>query len=249
MEMRNATLLGMLGGALLVIALAAGAFAGVTLNQPPLAQAQGSGVPGMRQVTVVGSGEAHVAPDMATVQLGVENNAPTAQEALAQNTAQAQAILDQLKQLGVAAKDLQTSGFTIYPTYSNDNRTVTGYTVSNMVSVMIRDLSKAGTLLDQVVSAGANRVYGISFGLSDPKAAQAQARDAALAEASAKATQLAKGTGATVGSVLVITENIGAVTPLPAMLAGRADMAGAPVPVQPGEQTVTAQVQVTFELR
>ena len=249
MENRNTTLLGLLGGALLVIALAAGAFGGMAFTKPAPAQAQGSGVPGMRQVTVVGSGEAQLAPDMATVQLGVETTAPTTKEALAQNTTQAQAIIDQIKQLGVVAKDIQTSGFNIYPTYNSDNRTVTGYTVSNMVVVTIRDLSKAGTLLDQVVSAGANRVYGVSFGLSDPKAAQAQARDAALAEASAKAAQLAKGTGATVGSVLVITENIGAVTPVPAMLAGRADMAGAPVPVQPGEQTVTAQVQVTFELR
>ncbi|NTU84456.1 MAG: SIMPL domain-containing protein, partial [Chloroflexales bacterium] len=116
METRNATLLGLLGGALLVIALAAGAFAGVMFTRPAPAQAQGSGVPGMRQVTVIGSGEARIAPDMATVQIGVETTAPTTQEALAQNTAQAQAIIDQLKQLGVADKDLQTRGFNIYPT-------------------------------------------------------------------------------------------------------------------------------------
>lgn len=251
METRNATLLGVLGGALLVIALAAGAFAAVALNRPAAAQAQGTGVAGMRQITVVGNGEARVAPDMATVQIGVETSAPTTQEALAQNTAQAQAIIDQVKQLGVADKDVQTSGFNIYPTYDNEGRSVTGYTVSNMVLVTIRDLAQAGALLDQVVQAGANRVYGVSFGISDPKAAQAQARDAAVADARARADQLAQAGGAGVGMVLVISENIGGAVPVPMpMMDARAEAVGsAAVPVQAGEQTISAQVQITYELR
>mgnify|MGYP001266111148 CR=1 FL=1 len=251
MENRNAALFGALGGALLVIAVAAGAFAGGALTRPAAAQAQGVGVTGMRQVTVIGTGEARVAPDMATVQIGVETTAPTTQEALAQNTAQAQAIIERIKQLGVGDRDVQTSGFNIYATYDNEGRNVTGYTVSNTVSVTIRDLAQAGDLLDQVVQAGANRVYGISFGLSDPKAAQAQARDAAVADAKSKAEQLAKAGGAGLGTVLVITENIGSSAPVPMpMLDARAEMAaGAPVPVQAGEQVITAQVQITYELR
>lgn len=250
METRNSTLLGALGGALLVIALAAAAFAGVALSRPAPAQAQSVGVPGMRQITVVGAGEARVAPDMASVQIGVETSAPTTQEALAQNTAQAQALIDKVKELGVAEKDVQTSGFNIFPNYSEDGRTVTGYTVSNIVSVTIRDLAQAGALLDQVVQAGANRVYGVSFGVSDMKAAQAQAREAAVTDARARAEQLAQAGGASVGQVLVITENIGAAmpVPMPAMMADRAE-AGAAVPIQTGEQTIGAQVQVTYELR
>lgn len=251
METRNPTFMGVLAGALLVVVLALGALIGIVLTRPSPAQAQnGSGVPGMRQITVVGSGESRVAPDMATVQIGVETTAPTTQEALAQNTAQAQAIIDQVKQLGVADKDIQTSGFNIYATYTNDGRTVTGYTVSNMVSVTIRDLAAAGDLLDKVVQSGANRVYGVSFGVSDPKAAQAQARDAALADARARAEQLAQGAGAQIGAVLVISENVGAppVMPMPAIAADQA-VGGAPVPVQAGEQVVPASVQVTFELR
>ncbi len=250
METRNSTLLGALGGALLVVALAAGAFAGGALTRPSAAQAQGVGVPGMRQITVVGSGEARVAPDMASVQIGVETSAATTQEALAQNTAQAQAIIDRVQELGVAEQDVQTSGFNIYPTYGEDGRTVTGYTVSNMVSVTIRDLAQAGAMLDQVVQAGANRVYGVSFGVSDMQAAQAQAREAAVADARARAEQLAQAGGASVGQVLVISENIGAAmpVPMPAMMADRAE-GGAAVPVQAGEQTIGAQVQITFELR
>jgi uncharacterized protein YggE len=251
MDTRNSTLIGVLSGALLVAVLALGALAGIMFARPSAAQAQGTGVPGMRQVTVVGSGEARVAPDMATVQLGVETTAPTTQEALAQNSAQAQAIVDQLKQLGVDEKDIQTSGFNIYATYNDDGRTVTGYTVSNTVSVTIRNLAQAGELLDTVVQSGANRVYGVSFGVSDPKAAQAQARDAALADARARAEQLAQGAGAQIGAVLVISENIGAppVMPMPAMAAADQAVGGAPVPVQAGEQVVNASVQVTYELR
>ncbi len=250
METRNPTLIGVLAGALLVAVLALGGLAGLVLARPAPASAQGSGVGGMRQVTVVGSGESRVAPDMASVQLGVETTAPTTQEALAQNTAQAQAIIEQLKQLGVADKDIQTSGLNIYATYNNDGRSVTGYSVSNNVTVVIRNLAQAGDLLDKVVQAGANRVYGVSFGVSDPKAAQAQARDAAMADARARAEQLALASGAQLGTVLVITESIGAGPVLPRpMMDARAEAAGAPVPVQAGEQVVAASVQVTYELR
>ena len=244
-------IISLLAGALLVAVIALGALAGFALTRPSAAQAQAVGVPGMRQITVVGSGEARVAPDMATVQIGVETTAPTTQEALAQNTAQAQAIIDQVRQLGVEERDIQTSGFNIYPTYDNEGRQVTGYTVSNMVSVTIRDLAQAGALLDQVVQAGANRVYGVSFGVSDQAAVMAQARAAAMADAKARADQLAGAGSASVGQVLVITENVGAAPPPPIMMAdARAEMAaGAPVPVQAGEQAFTVQVQVTYELR
>ncbi len=251
MELRTTTLVGVLAGALLVAVLALGALAVLTFTRPAPAQAQSIGVPGMRQVTVVGKGEVRVTPDLATVQLGVETAAPTVQEALAQNTAQAQAIIDQIKALGVEDKDIQTSSFNIYANYSSEGRTITGYTVSNIVMVTIRNLQQAGDLLDRVVQVGANRVYGISFGLSDPSDAQAQARDAAMADARARADQYAQAGSATLGNVLVITENLGSspVVPVFADMRGEGAQAGAPVPVQAGEQLITAQVQVTYELR
>lgn len=251
MTTRNPTLVGLIAGVLMVAVAALGAFAGLALARPSGVQAQSLGVPGMRQITVIGSGEARVAPDMATVQIGVETSAPTTQEALAQNTAQAQTIIDQVRQLGVAEGDIQTSGFNIYPTYNENGREVTGYTVSNMVSVTIRDLEQAGALLDQVVQAGANRVYGISFGVTDTKAVTSQARAAAMADAKARADELAGAGGASVGQVLVITENIGSTPlPMPMMADARAEMAaGSAVPVQAGEQLFTVQVQVTYELR
>ena len=117
METRNATILGMVGGALLVVALVAGAFGAVALTNSAAVQAQTGGVTAMRQVTVVGQGEIRVTPDQATVQIAVETNAPTTGEALEQNNRQSQTVIDQIKQLGVAAQDIQTSGFNIYATY------------------------------------------------------------------------------------------------------------------------------------
>lgn len=247
MENRNPTLIGALAGALLIAVLALGAIGAALISRPSSAQAQA--VSGMRQITVVGSGEVRVTPDTASVQIGVDTTAPTTQDALAQNTAQANAIIEKIKALGVAEKDIQTSGFNIYPTYSDDGRQVTGYTVSNQVNVTIRDLAQAGNLLDQVVQAGANRIYGVSFTVADPAATLAQARDKAVTDAKARADQLAQGSGATVGQVLVISENVGSspVVPLPVM--ERAVAADSSVPMQAGEQSYTAQVQVTYELR
>lgn len=250
MTTRTPSLVGVLAGALLIAVLALAGLVGLFVVRP--AQAQSSGVTGMRQVTVVGNGESRVAPDIATVQIGVETAAPTTQEALAQNSSQANAIIEQIKQLGVAEADIQTSGFNISSNYDTDGRTISGYTVSNMVSVTIRDLAQAGALLDQVVQAGANRIYGVSFGLSDPKAAQIQARDAAMADARARAEQLARAGGASIGQVLVISENIGSapVMPLPMMADARMEQGvGSAAPVQAGEQIISGQVQVTFELR
>jgi uncharacterized protein len=250
MENRNPTLIGALVGALLIAVLALGAIGAALITRPTAVAAQPAGVPGMRQVTVIGSGEVKVTPDTASVQIGVETSAPTTKEALEQNTAQANAIIAQIKALGVADKDIQTSGFNINPTYDTNMRQVTGYTVSNQVGVTIRDLAQAGSLLDQVVQAGANRIYGVSFSVADPSAALAQARDKAVADAKARAEQLAKGSGASVGLVLVITENVGSSPVVPMPMLDRAVAAGAaPVPMQAGEISYSAQVQMTYELK
>src|SRR5690349_18656530 len=110
---------------LLLLAILAGV-GGLLYARPATAQAS-AGVPGMRQVSVAGHGEVKGRPDTATVQIGVETDAATAKDALAQNTAQAQAIQQKLKELGVADKDLQTSNFGVSPAYGTDGRQVTGY--------------------------------------------------------------------------------------------------------------------------
>lgn len=227
------------------------ALAAVGLLRPAQTVTAQPGVSNMPQIVVIGTGEVKVEPDIATITIGVETKAPTTQEALAQNSAQAQAIIDRIRQLGVEAKDIQTTGLNIYPFYDEQGQNIIGYTVSNMVNVTIRNIAQAGDLIDQVVQVGANRLYGVSFGVSDTEAVMAQAREAAVANARARAEQMARASGASLGRVLFITENFGA-SPIPVPM--MADAYGAPAarsapPVQPGQQTYSATVQITFELR
>lgn len=220
----------------------------VALSYTRTASAQTGGVTAMRQVTVVGHGEVQAQPDTATVQIGVQTQAADAKDALAQNTQQTQAVLAKLKDLGIAEKDLQTSNFSINPTYDNEGRQVTGYTVSNMVSVTIRNLEQAGTLLDQVVQAGANSIYGITFSVANPEEVLNQARAQAIQNAQTRATQLAQAAGTSAGEVLVITENIGSAPPVP-MMARDTAASGSAAPIQAGQQTLSVDVQVTYALR
>lgn len=246
MTQRMLTTIGLIAAALLVAVLV-GVFA-LLFARPATAQTQG--VTGMRQVTVVGHGEAKGRPDTATVQIGVQTQAPDAKDALAQNNQQTAAVQAKLKELGIEDKDIQTSNFNINPTYDNDGRKVSGYAVSNTVSVTIRNIDQAGALLDQVVQAGANSIYGINFSVSNPEDLLGQARTAAVQNANARATQLAQAGGAAVGEVLVITENVGSAPPMPMMARAEAGMAAdSSVPVQAGEQTLSVDVQVTYALR
>ena len=237
------------GGVIAALIVGAAAL-GATLARPTPTQAAQAGGGVVRQITVVGTGETKAAPDRATIQLGVQSEAQTAQDALTDNSAKMAALINKLKELGVDPKDIQTSNFSVSPTYSNNGRTVTGYQVTNTVGVVIRDVAKAGDMLDKVVSAGANTIYGIAFSINDPKALQEAARNQAIADARTRAQAMAQAAGGTVGQILTISETIG----MPPPIMGRAmdtgaGAAGGAAPIETGEQTVTAQVQITFELR
>jgi hypothetical protein len=242
--------------ALIGLAISAGTLT-VLLTRPQTAQGASQTPIGgaqvvnsaIRQITVVGQGEAKGAPDTASIQLGVQTESATAREALTSNNTQMQALVAKLKELGIADKDIQTSNIAIYPRYDNNGRAVEAYQVSNTVTVRIRDITATGALLDQVVDAGANNINGISFMINDPRQIQQTARDAAIADARARAEAMAKAAGVTLGQVLAISETVGQPV-VPLMARAEAAMAAdASVPIQSGEQTINAQVQMTFELK
>jgi uncharacterized protein YggE len=219
--------------------------AGALIARPAIAQGEAA-VPDRRQITVVGRGEVKGQPDTASIQIGVTTEATTAQEALTQNNTQAQAIYAKLAELGIEPKDIQTSNFSIFPSYDDKGREITGYRVNNSLTVTIRNVDQAGALLDQVVEVGANQIQGISFSVSDPSGLQEQARLQAIQDASARAAQLAQAANATLGKVLIITENVGSRPLLPTAI--EAVDTGAGVPIQPGQQQVSVAVQVTYAL-
>jgi uncharacterized protein YggE len=209
---------------------------------------------GIQTVSVSGHGETTVAPDTASISLGVDVTKPTLSEAQAQATDQATAVIATLKAAGIAAKDIQTTSYNVNILYDTsrhgDPNQVQGYEVTNQLQVTVRDTAKLGQLLDQAVKAGANDVSGISFFVDDQTAAASEARRLAVEDAHTKAEELATAAGLTLGPVITITE--GAETPvipmypMPEAAMAKADAA---VPVEAGSSTVAVDVSIAYELR
>ena len=204
-------------------------------------------------ISVTGNGQASAAPNMAQIQLGVVSEAPSAREATTANNQAMQALLTQLKEQGIDKRDVQTVQFDVSPMYQQEgprrgrSPNITGYRVTNQVSVRVRDLEKLGEILDLVVEEGANQISGIQFSIDKSEELQDQARRLAIDDAKRKAAVLAEQAGAKVGRVLSIQDH--AYEPRP--MYGRAmAMAAeaASVPIATGEQVISATVQVTYAL-
>jgi len=238
--------------ALVITALVAGA---VLLSACGAPAAQSNVAAPTRSITVVGQGKASGTPDVAHISIGVETSGASAQEAVNANRAQMTTLLQKIKAAGIAAKDIQTSNFSIYADQGKvDGMPSTGvgagvitYRVTNQVNLTVRDITKLGDVLDQAVSAGANSVYGVSFEVDDPSKLEATAREKAVVDAKARAETLAKLNGVSVGEVLTVSEVLGGVGPLYA----RVDVAamGGGTPIQPGEFEVNVSVQVTYSIK
>ncbi|MBN9554673.1 MAG: SIMPL domain-containing protein [Alphaproteobacteria bacterium] len=207
--------------------------------------------PSPRIITMAGHGEARAVPDTAMVSAGVHAQAPTAAAALAANTTRMQAVMAALKKQGVPDKDIQTSNFSISPQYANGNGEaprITGYQANNQVEVRLEDVKKVGTVLDALVSAGANQMNGLSFSIRDDAALLAKARSAAVEEARLKAETFAKAAGVSLGAILSISESGGGMPPRP-MYAAPMMVRDKAVPVALGEQSVDADITITWEIK
>ncbi|MEM9394075.1 MAG: SIMPL domain-containing protein [Pseudomonadota bacterium] len=212
------------------------------------AVAQGSGE---RTILVSGEGVVTASPDIATVRLGVTTQDANAGTALSENSAQMEAVMENLTESGIELRDIQTSDFSVQPVYdrnANGNRSeIVGYSVRNILSVRVRDLDGLGALLDAVVGDGSNTLQGLTFGLSDPDAKQKLAEAAAVTDALSRARGMAEAAGLSLGPVLHI-EAVGSAIPRPqAEMAIRAADSGA-VPIARGELAIRAQVRVTVSL-
>ena len=198
-------------------------------------------------VTVTGEATVSVAPDTSIIRIGVTSLGKTAREASDANARQMTSVLAAIKDSGIADKDVQTSQLSLQPQY-DPNRPgaahLTGFQVTNRVSVKIHDIGKLPAILDHAIAAGANEMSGIEFPVSDQSKLLDQVRDEAITDAHRKAEIYAKAAGAKVGRAVAISEG-GASPPQP--IAMQAMRAGG-VPVAPGEQTLRAQVTVSYEL-
>jgi hypothetical protein len=202
-------------------------------------------------ITVTGSATASARPDAAEVSAGVITQAPTAAQALAQNTAAMQKVLKAIADLGIADRDVQTMGISVSPQRAQPRPgvqqplgAIAGYEVMNQVRVRVRDLAVLGRLLDALVAQGANALGGISFSIADPTPLLQQARSKAVADALQKAQAYAAAAGVKVGRVIAIRDaSIGVPRPMAARV-----MASAPAPVAPGEQELEVSVSITYAI-
>lgn len=207
-----------------------------------------------RTMTITATGKASAAPDIATINMGVRTEGKTAQLALVENSKRMSGLLASLKQAGLEDKDIQTSQFSVSPQYANrrDRSTnepplVIGYMISNQVHVIVRDLDKLGTILDQVVASGANQMNGISFAFDDPTPLLDEARRKAVVEANRKATLYAEAAGVMLGPILQFSEHGGS-APRPMQTMARMESLAA-VPIAVGESEISAGVSITYEIR
>ena len=202
---------------------------------------------------VRGVAEARERPALRTaVGAGVQ---PAVGDAAAENNKVTTQVLEALKELGIDEKDIQTSGYSVFSErYSPDGTasTETQYRVTNTVNVLIRDLDKVGAVLDASIAAGANNIYGVEFLLDDPTAARSAARQMAVENAAATATELAGLTGVKVGPIVSISEvignNGGMYSNQFTQFSTGASSGRLPTPVEPGQLRLTMQLQVTYEL-
>lgn len=210
-------------------------------------------------MTLSGIGVVRSAPDMATITTGVVTQSSTAREALDANTAAMAELVEVLRAAGLENRDIQTSDFNVNPQYVYSDRRdengytlppmISGYQVSNNVTIRVRDLDSLGSVLDQAVTVGANTITGISFSVADPAKLYEEARRRAVADAVSKAQVYADAANVRLGSIESITEQDNYMPPQPMMRAAAMEFdIGSAVPVEAGELTHTITTTITWEI-
>ncbi|MGH9305751.1 MAG: SIMPL domain-containing protein [Acidimicrobiales bacterium] len=228
---------------------------GVTLSAcGSSAVASGTTKPGCggssAKLTVTGSGMATGTPDQLTLQVSLDVTGPTAKAALADNSDKTSAAINALKGSGVPAADIQTTGLSIRPHYSvvHNVPTPDGYEVVNSITAKLSDLTKAGSTID-ALAANSLRVDSLNFSIKDPRPVQDQARTDAVHQAVSHARSMVAATGGHLGSLCSLTDNpsttyhqgfnqLNSATPA----------ARAPVPLQPGILSETANVTLVYSI-
>jgi hypothetical protein len=232
--------------AVALIALLASACGPTTINQ--------AAQPPQRIISVSGSGQANLVPDIAYIYIGVHTEKPTASDAVKENNIQTQRMIQALKDFGIDVKDIRTTNFSIWPQdkYNPSTGLPSGektYVVDNTVYVTVRALNKLGDLLDTVVTAGANTINSIQFDVADKSKAIKTARAEAVKNAKAQAQELADAAGVKLGEVQSISFYDSSPTPIFDGKGGGAATEAAAVPIQPGQLTFTVTVSMTYAIK
>ena len=201
-------------------------------------------------ISISGTGEGTAVPDILELTVGVRTEAPSSGQALSRNNQDMDSLIEMLKKSGIPDKDIRTRNVRLYPDYKSEDgeRRVAGYTAVNTVRVTIREIEKAGTIIDQAVRAGGNTVEGMRFFIEDPGLYAEEARKSAFEDARRKAEQLAELAGMELDTVMSLSESSHLPSPVTPSIMREAKTA-ASVPVEPGVQSVRVNVQVTWSMK
>lgn len=204
--------------------------------------------------TVTGTGKITMKPDIAVTSLGVQSTGATAKLAQDDLNKNINAVSAAVKKLGVDEKDIQTTNYTVHPTYdyTNGKQRITGYQANGNLSVKIRQMEKANDVIDAGTAAGANVVSGITFDVDDKVAAQNEGRKLAVADAKAKAENAARVAGFSLGKLVNYQESFGG-EPRPVLMMAKAGgaepSADNSTSVEPGTQDLSVSVTLSYEIR
>jgi uncharacterized protein len=247
----RAVALGTAAAALLIGAFAFGASRGsASSGGPRLAGAQlTSSASASAKITVTGTGTVTGTPNQLTLDMGVQVNGASVDSALQQASQAVRQVTAALRQQGVAAADIQTSGLSVQPDYASSSPVPDGYQASESLSATLVQMAAAGAQIQAAVHAGGNAatVDDISLNLADTSGLLATARARAVADARVKAAQYAKALGQPLGPVLSISDQTPAATPI-VPFANAAAGKAASVPISPGSQQVSVSVTVVYAL-
>lgn len=209
--------------------------------------------PPVPMIMTSAQGEVRVAPDRATIMVGVQTRAATAAEASAQNSRKQRAVIEAIRARGIPAPQIATSGFNVVPETRYDREgqaapRTTSYLVSNVVTVDIRDIEKVGPVIDAALAAGANQINSLDFGISAADSLRRVALAAAVTKAKADAEAMARAAGGSLGQLLELTAGEAFMPGPRPVFATRMQVESAEmVPVQPGEETVRASVTAKWQ--
>ncbi len=220
------------------------------VSSPVRAQVASTGNPAPSGLTVSGTGEVRVRPDIARLDLGVQTQSKDPRRAASLNAIRAGRIIAAVRGAGIPARDIQTTSYYLSPQYQYAQRTgkatLTGYEASNQVRVTVRRVEDAGRVLDAAIKAGANTSSGVSFDLNDRNTARDAALRIAAADASRKARVLATAFGLGAVRLLSVNESNTDAPRTFTYNSATASTISAPTPVSPGEITISASITATY---
>lgn len=239
----------------LVTGLVAVLFIGQVVNLASKAK----GLDEKHTINITAEGKVTAAPDLATINASVVTDGDTAVSAQSDNTKKMDKVIAFVKSQGVKPEDIKTLDYNVYPKYdySNGRNNLSGYTASQTLNIKLHDLTLVGKLLDGLTQNGINQIQNVSYSFEEPDNLRQQAREQALANAKEKAQRLANAAGVRLGKLVSFSENAYYPGPIPyatlskdmAAGMGGGGVASAPSQIEPGVQDITAEVNVTFELK